>query len=124
MYTDFLVYLLDQTRRHLKEVTGSDPWPAMQGRAEILLTHPNRWGVPEQQFLEKAAVAAGLVSLKDASQRLKFAEESEAAASYCLPTSPAVKSRMKVHCGVPLMRIGTYSNSNHVCSGWDAIRYL
>lgn len=87
IYKDFLTYLIDQTRRHLRDITGLDLWSGAEDRVEILLTHPNRWGTPEQQFLEQAVVAAGIMSQEDALNRLKFAEESEAAASFCLPTA-------------------------------------
>jgi hypothetical protein len=59
IYADFLSYLLTQTRRHLKDSTGSDPWPEMAEKAEIVLSHPNRWGESQQKFLQKAAIAAG-----------------------------------------------------------------
>lgn len=87
VYTDFLKYLISETRRHLSDVTGSDPWPSVEDRVDILLTHPNRWGNQEQQFLEQAVVAAGIMPLDGALSRLKFAEESEAAVSFCLPTA-------------------------------------
>lgn len=85
VYTDFLQYLISQTRRHLNDVTGSDPWDSLGDRVEILLTHPNRWGSYEQQFLEHAIVTAGILPLGSVLARLKFAEESSAAASFCLP---------------------------------------
>lgn len=95
VYKDFVAYLVSQARHHLKDITGSDPWPSMEDRVEILLTHPNRWGTPQQQFLEQAVVAAGIMSQKDAANRLKFAEESEAAASFCLPGA-SIKPKMTV----------------------------
>lgn len=77
-------------------MTGSDPWLGVKDKVEILLTHPNRWGLPEQQVLGQAVVAAGIMSQKDTTNRLKFVEESEAAASYCLMENTALSNKSKV----------------------------
>ena len=96
IYTDFLSYLLAQTRRHLRDSTGSDPWPEMAERAEIVLSHPNRWGESQQKFLQNAAIAAGLVSGEGAAERLVFIEEGEASASFCMSTNVTMASRLTV----------------------------
>lgn len=89
-------YLLAQTRRHLRDCTGSDPWPDMAEQTEIVLTHPNRWGENQQKFLQQAAITAGLVSEKGASERLVFIEEGEASASFCMSTNSAMAAKMTV----------------------------
>lgn len=68
----------------------------MAEKAEIVLSHPNRWGENQQKFLQKAAVAAGLVSETGVSERLIFIEEGEASASFCMSTNEAVASRFAV----------------------------
>lgn len=93
VYADFLTYLVAQTRRHLSDELRSDPWLSLGDRIEILLTHPNRWGNFEQQFLEAAVVRANIFPPESVLARLKFAEESEAAASFCLPIA---KIRLKI----------------------------
>ncbi|KAF8315440.1 hypothetical protein DL93DRAFT_910128 [Clavulina sp. PMI_390] len=87
VYADFLNYLIQQTRRHVKDSVGVDPWPAMQSRTQILLTHPNRWGDIEQKFLQKVVANSGIMTLEETARRLLFAEEGEAAASFCIPAS-------------------------------------
>jgi hypothetical protein len=96
IYADFLTYLLAQTRRHLRDCTGSDPWPEMAEQTEIVLSHPNRWGESQQKFLQQAVIAAGLVSEKGASERLVFIEEGEASASFCMSTNNAMAAKMTV----------------------------
>lgn len=86
VYADFLAFLVTQSRRHLSaQLGGSDPWFSVGDRIEILLTHPNRWGHFEQQFLEDAVVKAKIFPQHSVLARIKFAEESVAAASFCLP---------------------------------------
>ena len=59
-------------------------WANLGHRAEIVLSHPNRWGAEQQKFLEKAAIQAGLVTREGAKIYLHFVEEAEAAASFAL----------------------------------------
>jgi len=66
----------------------------MAEKAEIVLSHPNRWGESQQKFLQKAAIAAGLVSEKGAAERLVFIEEGEASASFCMSTNATMASRL------------------------------
>jgi len=68
----------------------------MAERAEIVLSHPNRWGESQQKFLQKAAIAAGLVSEKGAAERLVFIEEGEASASFCMSTNATMAARLTV----------------------------
>ena len=68
----------------MRETTGQDLWATLGHRAEIVLSHPNRWGTEQQRFLEKAAIQAGLVTRDGAKQYLHFVEEAEAAASFAL----------------------------------------
>ncbi|KAF8298209.1 hypothetical protein DL93DRAFT_2029872, partial [Clavulina sp. PMI_390] len=77
VYADFLDYLLAQTRRHLRDYFGADPWPSWKARAEILLTHPNGWGDIQQGFLRQVVAQAGIMTLEDTQSRLHFAEEGE-----------------------------------------------
>lgn len=95
IYTDFLEYLFQQARRFMKDVYGHDPWSSMRHRAEIILTHPNGWGEEQQQFLQTAAVNAGLVTKERAQLNLFFIEEAEAATSYALAVHDESKVFLK-----------------------------
>ncbi|KAF8308009.1 hypothetical protein DL93DRAFT_1964049 [Clavulina sp. PMI_390] len=87
VYIDFLTYLISQIRRHVKSCVGVDPWPIMQNQAKILLTHPNVWGRFQQEYLKNFIAMAEIMPMEETSNRLFFAEEGEAAASWCIPAS-------------------------------------
>lgn len=95
IYTDFLRYLLQRTQEFLLERTGRDVWSDFPGRAEIVLSHPNRWGADQQKFLESVAIQAGLVTKDGARRYLHFVEEAEAAACFSL-TDRTLYSSMQV----------------------------
>lgn len=95
VYTDYLSFLLSQTRRHLRDITGVDPWLELHSQAEIVLTHPNSWRSYQQQCIFEAAVAAGLLT-DDGFSRLSFFEEGEASATFCMATQTAVASQIQV----------------------------
>jgi hypothetical protein len=76
--------LLKRTQEFLRERTGGDVWSSLKHRAEIVISHPNRWGTKQQKFLEEAAIQAGLVTREGAKKYLHFVEEAEAAASFAL----------------------------------------
>lgn len=86
IYRDFLAYLLQHTRRYFSEriIEGNRAWNAHFGSAEIVLAHPNGWGLKEQDFLRKAAIGAGLVTKQGASERVAFVSEAEASVHFCL----------------------------------------
>lgn len=81
IYSDFLRYLYNHTRRYLRESIGSDPWLELGNQAEIILTHPNCWNVIQQRFLRKAVIAAELIPANAVKTRLHFFEESEVSTS-------------------------------------------
>ena len=59
-------------------------WSNFGHQADIVLSHPNRWGKKQQKYLEEAAIQAGLVTREGAEKYLHFVEEAEAAASFAL----------------------------------------
>lgn len=96
VYSDFLSFLLEHTRRYLKESTGTDPWLELGQKAQIILPHPNGWGEDQQRFLRKAAVAAGLVSRDNVKANVQFVEEAEASTAYFLATRSAPAEQLVV----------------------------
>ncbi|KAF8317146.1 hypothetical protein DL93DRAFT_2134559, partial [Clavulina sp. PMI_390] len=95
LYSDYLKYLLDHTRSHLRQYLGFDPWITAREDATIVLSHPNKWRAAQQLVLRQAAIAAGLITPRDATSRLHFVEEAEAAASFALLDHPLAKDTLK-----------------------------
>ena len=84
IYSDYMKYLIEHTKRRLLETTGRDLWTQYKDNAEIILTHPNPWASKEHFFLTEAAVDARLISRARAKQSLHFVQEAEAASRYCV----------------------------------------
>ena len=59
-------------------------WKAHFPSADVVIAHPNGWGLREQEFMRKAAVAAGIVLQSEASSRIFFVTEGEASVHYCM----------------------------------------
>ncbi|CAE6420379.1 unnamed protein product [Rhizoctonia solani] len=74
IYSDFLGYLLEHTQTYFEGhvTTGKQVWQKYQPTMELVLAHPNGWGIREQAFLRSAAVKAGFTSVNDASMRVHF----------------------------------------------------
>ncbi|KAG8731538.1 hypothetical protein FRC11_003854 [Ceratobasidium sp. 423] len=51
---------------------------------EVIIAHPNGWGVREQTFLREAAVKAGFSSADKAASRIRFVSEAEASVHFCI----------------------------------------
>ncbi|QRV77740.1 hypothetical protein RhiJN_05755 [Ceratobasidium sp. AG-Ba] len=86
IYADFLGYLFKHTRSYfeLHIVDGALIWENYHTKMEIVIAHPNGWGIREQSFLRAAAVEAGLASQATSRNRIKFVTEAEASVHYCL----------------------------------------
>ncbi|CAE6368516.1 unnamed protein product [Rhizoctonia solani] len=86
IYTDYLSYLLKHTRLYFQDriVDGRSIWERYSPTIDIIITHPNGWGVREQTFLRKSAVEAGYASLNDAPTKIHFLSEAEASVYFCL----------------------------------------
>ena len=51
---------------------------------DVVIAHPNGWGLKEQDFLRKAAVAAGYATSQNAQSQIKFVTEAEASVHFCI----------------------------------------
>jgi hypothetical protein len=51
---------------------------------EVIIAHPNGWGIREQTFLRSAAVAAGFSTTDQASTKVRFVSEAEASVHFCI----------------------------------------
>jgi hypothetical protein len=81
-----MAYLLKHTRQFFQErvVGGTTVWEHYFGSADVIITHPNGWGLREQAFLRKAAIAAGFPNPEKSSARIRFVTEAEASVQFCM----------------------------------------
>ena len=98
VYADFMRYLFDSARELFKaaEPNGEIRWNSISDSVELMLTHPNGWGGPQQMKMRNAAVKAGIVPDTPAGHKsVHFVSEGEASFSFCASQSQAGKN-MKV----------------------------
>ncbi|KAF9650929.1 hypothetical protein BDM02DRAFT_3213948 [Thelephora ganbajun] len=87
-------YLFDSTKALFKtsEPNGELRWNSVSNNIELVLTHPNGWGGPQQTQLRTAAVKAGIVSDTPAGHsRVHFVTEGEASFNFCATRTQAGK---------------------------------
>ncbi|KAF8606719.1 hypothetical protein BDV93DRAFT_468293 [Ceratobasidium sp. AG-I] len=86
VYSDFLRYLLQHTKSAFEDhiLDGKKTWRTHGPTMEVIIAHPNGWGVREQCFLRTAAVQAGLADVATARTRVRFVTEAEASVHFCI----------------------------------------
>ncbi|KAG8794422.1 hypothetical protein FRC12_024574 [Ceratobasidium sp. 428] len=86
VYTDFLRYLYAHTRNFFQDhvFRGQEIWQSLAPSMDIILAHPNGWGVREQGVLRSAAVAAGITTEAKSRQQIIFVSEAEASVQFCV----------------------------------------
>ena len=92
VYADFMRYLFDSTKALFKssEPNGELRWGSISNSIELVLTHPNGWGGPQQTKLRTAAVKAGIVPDTPAGHSsVHFVTEGEASFSFCATQTQA-----------------------------------
>ena len=103
VYADFMGYLFDSAKELFKasEPNGEIRWKSISNSVELVLTHPNGWGGPQQVKMRNAAVKAGIVpNTRVGYNSVHFVSEGEASFNFCAAQSYAGKN-MKVRCTVP-----------------------
>ena len=103
VFAVFMRYLFHSTRALFKssESNGELRWSSISDSIELVLTHPNGWGGPQQTHLRNAAVKAGIVEDTPAGRsRVHFVTEGEASFSFCAANTKAGKG-LKVCRTVP-----------------------
>jgi hypothetical protein len=85
-YSDFLRYLLKNTRVFFESRTPNGPavWKRLISNAEFVIVHPNAWGIREQHVLRRAAIRAGYVRIAQADSHIRFVSECEASVHFCI----------------------------------------
>jgi len=98
VFADFMRYLFDSTKALFKatEPNGEVRWDSISKDFELVLTHPNGWGGPQQTQLRSAAVRAGIVPDTPVGRsRVHFVTEGEASFNFCA-TNTQVGKNLKV----------------------------
>ena len=86
VYTDFLRYIYAAARTYFVKRTpnGSNIWTRLQENIIIILCTPNGWDIAQHTFMRDVAISAGLVTERDADERLEFITEGEASIHFAL----------------------------------------
>ncbi|QRV92563.1 heat shock protein 70 kDa 12A [Ceratobasidium sp. AG-Ba] len=86
IYSDFLGYLIKHTQSFFEDriIDGKQIWANYRPHMEIVIAHPNGWGIQQQVFLRTAAVGAGLAPASTASKQIRFVTEAEASVHFCI----------------------------------------
>ena len=94
VFADFMHYLFDSTKTLFvaSEPNGEARWDSVSKDIELVLTHPNGWGGPQQTRLRTAAVKAGIVPDTTVGRSsVHFVTEGEASFNFCATHTQAGK---------------------------------
>ncbi|KAH7336844.1 hypothetical protein B0J17DRAFT_665060 [Rhizoctonia solani] len=85
IYSDFLGYVLRHTQERFEEVIsdGRTIWESYSDSMDIVIAHPNGWGIREQTFMRQA-VLAGLATSEKLDSQIHFVTEAEASVHFCM----------------------------------------
>ena len=86
VFADFMRYLFDSTKACLRasEPDEESRQNYVPNNVELVLTHPNGWGGPQQTQLRTAAIRAGIVPDTPAGRsNIHFVAEGEASFYFC-----------------------------------------
>lgn len=86
VFADFIRYLFDSAKAFIQESepVGKELWESLKGNINLILSHPNGWEGPQQEFLRKAVVRATIFTEEEASSRVSFVTEGEATFHFCV----------------------------------------
>jgi len=127
VFADFMSYLFDSTKALFKtsEPNGELRWNSVSNNIELVLTHPNGWGGPQQAKLRTAAVQAGIVPDTPAGRsRVHFVTEGEASFCFCATQTRAGKDLNVGHTIATRNWIfdalsGRRASVDHRCGRWN-----
>ena len=87
VFSDFMRYLFDSAKALFisSDQNGRHRWNSVSNNIELVLTHPNGWGGPEQKQLRDAAARADIIpDTKEGHARVHFVTEGEASFNFCV----------------------------------------
>jgi len=130
VFADFMRYLFNSTMDLFKvtERNGELKWDSISSNIELVLSHPNGWGGPQQVQLRTAAVRAGIVPDSPAGRsRVHFVTEGETSFYFCAGHTEAGKNLKVRHvayawCWFVDPLTAWRARFNHRC-GWRDHRY-
>jgi len=83
VFADYMRYLFDSTEELFKSSEPNFSWNSISN-IELVLSHPNGWGGPQQSQLRSAAIKAGIVSDTPTGRAsVHFVTEGEACFNFC-----------------------------------------
>ena len=100
VFADFMRFLFNSTKELFiaSEPNGELRWDSISDNIELVLTHPNGWGGPQQTQLRTAAVLAGIVPDTPAGHSsVNFVTEGEASFNFCATHTEAGRSLKVCH---------------------------
>jgi len=126
IFADFMRYLFDSTKTFFKvsEQDGEVKWDSASDNTELVLTHPNGWGGPQQTQLRTAAVQAGIVPDTPAGHScIHFVTEGEASFNFCATHTQAGRN-LKVRHAVPRPALVCRYARSAASKFWSSMRVL
>ncbi|KAG9076715.1 hypothetical protein FS749_011475, partial [Ceratobasidium sp. UAMH 11750] len=89
VYVDYFRYLFQQTQTFFQDRTllGHETWRFLYPTMDVVIAHPNGWGLREQVVLRTAATEAGWSTLERSRRQIWFVTEAEASVRFCLDSS-------------------------------------
>ncbi|KAF8606716.1 hypothetical protein BDV93DRAFT_553197 [Ceratobasidium sp. AG-I] len=86
IYCDFVCYLLRHTKSFFEDriLDGKKIWKKYGPSLEVVIAHPNGWGIREQVFLRTVVVDTGFIDAATAGTRVRFVTEAEASVHFCI----------------------------------------
>ena len=130
VFADLMRYLFESTKTLFKtsEANGELRWDSVSNSIELVLSHPNGWGGPQQAQLRSAAIKAGIVPDTPAGRsKVHFVTEGEASFNFCATHTQTGKD-LKVRHPVPVRcwffdtLTAWRASFDHRC-GWRNHRY-
>jgi len=86
VFVDFIRYLFDSAKAFIqeREPMGEKLWESLGRNIDLILSHPNGWEGPQQEFLRKSVVQTSIFTEEEALSRVSFVTEGEATFNFCV----------------------------------------
>lgn len=108
IFSNFMRYLFDSTKALFisSDQNGELRWNSVSDNIELVLTHPNGWGGPQQNQLRTAAVRANIVpDTPEGHARVHFVTEGEASFNFCVTYTQVGETLKVCSCWIRYHRI-------------------
>ena len=106
VFVDFIRYLFDSAKTFIqeREPMGETLWESLGRNIDLILSHPNGWEGPQQEFLRKSVVQASIFTEEEALSCVSFVTEGEAMFNFCV-TNTKSGELLKVAFFLPTSRV-------------------